>query len=336
MENIIQYGIGADYLESWTVSDAIREIFQNFRDSKDYQMSVELNQSENLASLVFVNKFNPETLDFLRIGYSSKRNSTDSVGCHGEGLKVAMMILLRNNIKFKITVGPKELISVWVKTDIGQCFGIKLVDTESDGNCTVVISAEESVIDGFYNSIIREEDVIFNSCYGNIVNKPKGNIYVGGIFVANLEKISYSYDFRPNQIILDRDRRIPSCFDVEWAASQIMRLYKDLTIEDLKERDCAYISSVPEVLSKKLKPVIVGGKIVFESKKHGVMPDNITKVLLNNDSMMKKVTRLQYTMTTRKSPENELKDFLEEFSMSGMMRVKFETIIKKSKNWKNK
>jgi hypothetical protein len=47
----------------------------------------------------------------------------------------------------------------------------------------------------------------------------RGNIYVEGLFVTNIDYLKHGYDFSPSMISLDRDRKLVDSFNVKWNAS---------------------------------------------------------------------------------------------------------------------
>src|SRR5690606_16628625 len=49
--------------------------------------------------------------------------------------------------------------------------------------------------------------------------KFKGKVFVNGLFVCMYEPYQYGYDFKPEYIKLDRDRKLVSDFDLQWLSS---------------------------------------------------------------------------------------------------------------------
>lgn len=121
----INYGIHRDYLSSWGLKEALREIFQNFIDYGEYNIVTE----SCLDEFIYVsldNKYNPTDLEFLAIGKSIKHGD-QSIGKHGEGLKMAMLIFLRENLEIWIDTQLGRLKPIWNNQDhIGETLAINV------------------------------------------------------------------------------------------------------------------------------------------------------------------------------------------------------------------
>ncbi|KPI45359.1 uncharacterized protein AB675_2323 [Cyphellophora attinorum] len=125
--------ITSDYVRSWTERDAFRELLQNMKDAiistnnlipqalllklveqgDDISITFHAVHDRKLlgfirfrgktGSLELVN-FNAQLQRrFLNFGPSSKRNQESTAGCHGEGLKLAAVVFLREARKVRIT-----------------------------------------------------------------------------------------------------------------------------------------------------------------------------------------------------------------------------------------
>ena len=92
-KQIIHYGIGKDYLPNWGLPQALREIYQNFIDYGEYDAK-SVKYGENVV-VTITNDYKPETLEFLRIGMSNKGGNINAIGKHGEGLKMALLVMAR-------------------------------------------------------------------------------------------------------------------------------------------------------------------------------------------------------------------------------------------------
>jgi len=336
--NVIKYGVSRDYLPNWTVEDALREIYQNAKDHGNHQISVDIMNNGLRCELNFYNEFTPDDLGFLQIGSSSKRGKSDKIGCHGEGLKMALLVLLRNEVTVQVYFNSKMIYPVWYSdAHFGESFGLRIVSNQGTSltgfNVKIYTTTEKYEI--FNSRIIKPSDIIHNHNYGRIINKPAGDIFVGGIFVANMKNLSYSYDFEPSIIKLDRDRKLPSNFDVEFYAAQILSTYSGVKIQDMVNRDFTFMTKVPDHLKNSCKPVIIGKEVVFMSKEVGVMPEHVTKMFLQDTGMMKKVSKLRYSIKTRKCPNTLLEEFFDKYKycLNAEAMSAFDTILLQSKNW---
>lgn len=279
MENTIHYGFGIDYLSNWGLKEALREIYQNFLDYGDYTESVENIDDANLL-VTMSNDWMPESLDFLRIG-NSQKNNQDAIGKHGEGLKMAFMILLREGFSSHV-ITPKHTVWPRLYTDkeIGECFCLKYEEHNLEKKFSISFQCDRDVYFDFVSHIITPEDVIYDDRYwGQIVDKDQGEIYSGGLFVCKVDKVGKSYNIKPSHLPLDRDRSMPRSFDLNYAASKINQAHGKITAADLSYSDTDYIDELPLDLKQEIKPVIVGNSIEFTSK--NVAGED---VIINNES----------------------------------------------------
>lgn len=287
MPSEIHYGFGKEYLKSWSIKEALREIYQNFLDFGDYHENSFEHDEHSFVSLS--NEWKPESLDFLRIGNSMK-NNVNAIGKHGEGVKMAFLILHRMGYESKI-ITPKFIVYPEFYTDkeIGECFALVYREHNIPEQAfTVEFQCLTSEYKSFKDNLILKSDVIFtDNNYGEIVSKPQGNIYSGGLFVCHHENISRSYNISPAHLPLDRDRQVPQSFDVSWATSKINDKYGKWTTKDLSFSDTAYLTKVPDDIKKEFKPKMVGNDIQFIVKVDGkdkVIHNNNLKEALKADS----------------------------------------------------
>lgn len=275
----IHYGIGKDYLESWGLNEALREIYQNYKDFGKFRQT-----KENLGdyyNISLVNDYQPDNFEFLRIGNSQKVNS-ESIGKHGEGLKMAFLIFHRENLSMTINTGDKEITPSFETTIAGDTLVLKVEGKESKlkQNFTTNFTIPKVAFDKFIKGVIKPVDTIHeDKNYGKIVDKKKGDIYVGGLYVCNIKNFNKAYDFLPSKIPLDRDRRVPGSFDTSWAASKINENLERWEHVDTNFDDHKYVSKVPEHVKKEYKPKIVGNSIEFTKDNNG------TTEVLKNDRM---------------------------------------------------
>lgn len=268
MEKIINYGINQNYLKHWGINEALREIFQNFLDYGEYKIYTEF----TLEHIIISNSYNPENLEFLSVGYSQKQGRSKR-GKYGEGLKMAMLVLAREGIICSITLKDKIIVPLFVETELGKIFSIKIITKESNFNTSFVfeiVGLNMNIFVDFYESMIKKEDIIFTAKpYGKVVKRNKGDIYSGGLFVTNVSNLSNAYDISPEYLELDRDRKTPKSFDINYYCSVINSEYGKFTAEDLTHNDCLHINKIPQHLKKNLRPVLIGNEILVQHKEKG-------------------------------------------------------------------
>ena len=222
----IDYGISPNYLNNWDINDALREIFQNFIDYGKYNIKTK-SLKNNQIEVSISNDYIPTDFEFLRIGDSYKNNNNNAIGKHGEGLKMALLIFLRNNQYITIHYKNTLIYPKWNNQIIGKTFCLEVLDNVLyNNNFSINFRINSQIYKEFYNNILQDSDIIYiDNYHGKIVNKQKGNLYSGGLFVTNIKELTKSYDISPSLLSLDRDRKIPSSFEVSYHTSKINESY---------------------------------------------------------------------------------------------------------------
>lgn len=168
---MIKFGISENYIPNWGVVQAIREIYQNFIDYGEFDVKID-KITENHSSVRISNDYKPDNWEFLKIGFSKKKEN--SIGGHGEGMKLAGLVFLRNNKKFRIytSIGRADA-SYYNDDNIGNCYGLDISPMETD-KFEVYFEADNRDIEIFKEGYIQKDDILHTSYYGNIVNKKGG------------------------------------------------------------------------------------------------------------------------------------------------------------------
>ncbi len=235
----IELTLASNYVPSWTVVDAIRELFQNALDQEAQSPTNAMAWDYNADSetLTISNKESVLTTKSLLLGETSKANSTDTIGQFGEGYKVAALVLLRNNKELTFyNYGVREVWSPrFVKSrrfgaDILTFFIDKKYPWTSipDNDLTITIQGitNEEWTEHIVPSNLHLQDAYVvepvPNEYAEILteDKYKGKVFVNGLFVCHYENYNFGYNFKPGQLKLDRDRKLVSNFDLNWLASK--------------------------------------------------------------------------------------------------------------------
>jgi hypothetical protein len=334
IRKVIHYGFGLDYLKDWGLEQALREIYQNFIDYGKYKEKVKKVRDNNVM-VTLSNDWKPANLDFLRIGNSRKKEG--SIGKHGEGMKMAFMIFQRNNLYSQIVTHQSVAIpSSYYDEEIGECFSFEYFDINSRSqNFIIQFVIDKDVFYKFRNNIITEKDVEFtNKYYGDIVAKPKGSVYSGGLFVALLPNLSRAYNIRPEHLQLDRDRSVPRSIDVNWAASKILDSYEKWNFVDETYDDTQFISTVPEHIKHEVKPVIVGSSVEFVRKNDVgeevvITNSNIKEVLKRDNFFQSAIKKLKQFVAKKLGLYDMLIEFREKHVHNNEARIDFDLILER-------
>lgn len=259
----IELTLAPNYVPTWTLVDAVRELFQNALDQQKQNSENEASwyYDDTTGTLTISNATSKLTAASLLLGQTTKADDTSTIGQFGEGYKIATLVLLREgkNVVF-YNYGARE---IWrprfVKsrrfgTDILTFFIEKKAIWEKVPSADLVIAIEGISPDEYYDQIVpsnlhlrKDFEVIEETEYGDVIDLP-GKVFVNGLYVCDYEPYTYGYNFKPEHIHLDRDRKMVSDFDLRWMASKMWSNSNDFdrVLEMLSEgrADVAYLDSV--------------------------------------------------------------------------------------------
>lgn len=259
----IELTLAPNYVPTWTLVDAIRELFQNALDQQKQNNENEASWSYDDATGVFTisNATSKLTAASLLLGQTTKADDKSTIGQFGEGYKIATLVLLREgkNVVF-YNYGARE---VWrprfVKsrrfgTDILTFFIEKKAIWEKVPSADLVIAIDGISADEYYDQIVPSNlhlrsdfEVIEETKYGDVLNLA-GKVFVNGLYVCDYEPYTYGYNFKPEHIRLDRDRKMVSDFDLRWMASKMWSNSSDFdkVLEMISEdkADVAFLDTV--------------------------------------------------------------------------------------------
>ena len=225
------------YVQEWTAEDAIREIIQNAIDEsnrvEDNAMSVEYDPEEK--TLTISNKKSVLTHDTLLLGNTSKATDDNMIGKFGEGYKLGILVLTRENHPVVIqNYGLKETWKArfvnsrrW-KDEVLTIFTDKsqIWNKPPHNNLSFVINNIDQMM---YDEVVKKtlflkdiyrgeyvEDNYAKTSYGNILfeESEKGRVYVNGLFVTTLEDLRYGYDIKARYIEIGRDRNLIDSYKI--------------------------------------------------------------------------------------------------------------------------
>jgi len=357
MPDLIRYGIGRDYLPDWGIQEALREVYQNFMDwgeyieearviTEDHKIcGMEREAVENFGGSAqevrMTNDFNPSDLGFLKIGCSGKRDDSRAVGKHGEGLKMSAMVIVRAGGHFRFAFDNKMFMGVFYQDDLmGECFGFEVTGNSPVDGFTLEFTVPVEEFEKYRVKKIDPDDVIFENAFGQMIKRDPGTVYVGGHFVCVEDGLNHAYNFSPEFVQLDRDRSVPRAFDVDYAASRIVERSNEMSIEDLVGREGTYVERVPEKVAKAFEPELSGGgKVIFRTKDGGIQaPFKVGESLMKRPENKKKVKKLRYSMSKKRTPHTMLKEFFDRYHvhLPEMAKIDADNLVAKSKGWKKK
>lgn len=219
-----------NYVSDWDVQAAIRELFQNAIDHGNWSFSV---QGSSLSIISYDTSLELST---LLLGYS-KKNNDQAIGKYGEGFKLASLVLKR--------------LGYWVEIHNGKDFWVpKLIDSRTYKTKQLVFDVTHGyfetaqpltfIVNGLSSKDLEvmhernlhlEPEVAWQSTNKGVILKDRpGQIFIGGLYVATLQDFKYGYNFKPDVISIDRDRRIVRDFDVAWLTAQMWKATSEYEI----------------------------------------------------------------------------------------------------------
>lgn len=255
-------GMSINYCPQWGIVEAVREYFQNAFDAQtadaSNKMYFEYDESEEVLRIGNKNGLlNPDT---LLLGKTTKTNNEKMIGQHGEGYKVATVVLLRNGKE--VTVYNRSKKEVWTAKIIKSrkyqaqvvVFDIEKVSIfKSVPDHDLIfeikgISTEEFEAIKESNLHIQEmngEIKCIKSSLGRILTGDKyhGKLFVGGLYVTTSQYATMGYDFDPSLVKLDRDRSFIDGIDLQFICGKVISATNDIDfIKQMKDNwDGRYI-----------------------------------------------------------------------------------------------
>lgn len=337
MPQIITTNIGIDYCSDWTIQDALREIYQNFLDYGEFNEAGMIDDGNANFMRVTLSNSARLNLQILRMGYSAKYEN--SRGKHGEGLKMAMLVLEREEGCYCIIDCNSTRISPYFKdTEIGECLAFSIHTRLPIVGTAVTFVVPKTQFELFKNTLQLTHKVLYSNSSGAIIAAEPGTIFVGGLYVCKMDNFAYAYNFEPHTIELDRDRRIPSEFDVSYHASQICEDYPDLSPDALTKADCRYVNYFSKETIKNLNVKVS----TYNNQPALVINDSLIvgrnkEALLKNETLRKKFSKLQVQLSRRRSPQALLKEFKDSHysNLSSKAKTDFDLIYARSANWRH-
>jgi len=203
-----ELSLNRNYVSSWGIKEAIRELIQNAFDQEN-------------EDIIF-NKDNIEITNYnisipsstLVLGNSTKRDDDTKVGCYGEGFKLAILVLLRLGCNIEILNGDKKWLPKFKYSSNFNTEILCIDETENDGTdlSFIIRDIDNYIINELKDEFVGIANEVYKSIkthYGEILldDKFKGRMFVNGLPIMKDEKFKFGYNFKPEYVQLDRDRK---------------------------------------------------------------------------------------------------------------------------------
>lgn len=202
------------YVSDWGLVEAVREILQNAIDNGDYEITM---QSHGLT---ITNHNTTIPSSTLVLGNSSKRDDKEAVGQYGEGYKLALLVLLRNGYQVIVENGAEIWTPDFVYSDSFGCEVLSIsseISTNGNKDLSFIISGlsqyelnelKNTFLDLQMEASGSDLDTL-STKYGEIIKNPEfaGKMYVNGLPIYTDNDFKFGYNFKPEFVTLDRDRK---------------------------------------------------------------------------------------------------------------------------------
>lgn len=214
-----ELSLSRNYVSSWGIEEAIRELLQNAKDSSGQE---KIDIDKNNGTIYIENKNTSIPSSTLLLGNSSKKDDLDKIGQFGEGYKLAILVLLREGKDVSIRNGNKNWTPSFEYSDIFDCEVLCINETECNGNDLIfeISGFEESELNEIENEFLGISGQAYNSIqtsYGEILtdSQYKGKVYVNGLPVYEDDNFNYGYNFEARYVNLDRDRKSINMYELK-------------------------------------------------------------------------------------------------------------------------
>lgn len=215
--------ISANYINHWGLQEAVRELLQNAIDATS-AFTFEIIGS----TLIISNEESKLTASDLVLGTSSKQDDKASIGKFGEGFKLALAVLARENREIIVNNNGKTWIPEYRLSEQFNCDILHIDEHEMSQPEPGLHFVLRNLTDDELNLVRRNclhmqphYPEHLSTKYGNIILSHKvAKLFVNGLFVTDTD-LKYTYDMKPEYLSLERDRQTVSDFDLQWLTSKM-------------------------------------------------------------------------------------------------------------------
>jgi hypothetical protein len=215
--------IHRDYVPDWGKWEVVRELVQNAVDqARSDGDGCEFGYDHQRGRLEIYNQYATISRGSLLFGKTDKADDDRMRGQFGEGLKLAMLAGVREDMNVLVRTG-RELWTPKIERvasfDTEECLVVEISKNNPQVDyvkVSVRLSEDDwKTLKRRLLFIEKPKDVIETS-KGRIIldDDHKGNVYSKGIFITHMEKLNFGYDL--DSVKLDRDRRLVDVFDLQW------------------------------------------------------------------------------------------------------------------------
>lgn len=241
-------GMSVNYCPLWGVVEAVREYFQNAFDAQtaNAENKMYFQYDKESEILRIGNKNGRLETKTLLLGQSSKTNDERMIGQHGEGYKVATVVLVRNGKTVKVynrsereiwtarIVKSRRYQADVVVFDIEKVSVFKSVpDQDLIFEIGGITSEEyEAIVSSNLHLQDLDDKYVIQAGNSRVLTDDAhaGRLYVGGLYVTTSKYAKLGYDFEPTLIKLDRDRSFIDGLDLQFICGKVLCATNNLDV----------------------------------------------------------------------------------------------------------
>lgn len=227
MENKLQTNISPDYVKGWDTAKAIRELIQNYLDSRqEFGCDGYLKWEDGRA---IIKDYGPGLeLKHFAMGVSEK--SVNAKGKYGEGLKLALLTMARTGVPVELWTNGNVIRPVIEYNHSFQtellAFELEPLSYESHKGTTIKFECAKEEFEcgkSYFIEFFKRGEKAFEWLVPNKISLPGGYVFVNGTRVGELKDSLYSYHLEEEEVgdIGNRDREV---IDMDSAISAISEM----------------------------------------------------------------------------------------------------------------
>lgn len=199
VEKQLEYPISPRYIPDWTVAEALRELIAN---ALDTQARVNFKYDDGVAVIEDKGDGIPQSFWVLGEGMHGQ------IGQFGEGLKMAMLVLARENRGVVVetvgyTVRPTIRYSDSYQSDI---LYLEYQDDPRSAGTRVLVECSVDEYADAINRFLAINPLPKVQANLPILDEP-GQLYINGVWVQSLSNMIWGYDFDDKEMA-NRDRSV--------------------------------------------------------------------------------------------------------------------------------
>jgi len=230
------------YVQHWTIEEAVRELLQNAIDAEtedpQNKKRISFSGKHDNWTITIESELSKLSLRTLLLGGGTKSNNQELIGKFGEGYKLAVLVFLRLGHKLTIKNGKEN----WnFKFEFNQDFEEEILTleiTESKRKTDIGLSFVVDGITAEERATIEVSSLFFDKY--EVVHTAKGDLvegsvqaFVGGLATHSLncikaDGLEYSFNYRPKDVALDRDRRSLTDAYSSYSQERVARIMEEL------------------------------------------------------------------------------------------------------------